>query len=62
MRFGPGRRVRQWSSTGRCAPTGVPSALAIYPQEGHGVRSYPVVIDFLTRAIDWFERWMPPNP
>jgi dipeptidyl aminopeptidase/acylaminoacyl peptidase len=41
---------------------GVPSALAVYPQEGHGVRSYPAVIDFLTRTMDWFERWMPPNP
>lgn len=37
----------------------VPSALVVYPQEGHGVRSYPAVIDFLTRALDWFERYMP---
>jgi dipeptidyl aminopeptidase/acylaminoacyl peptidase len=41
---------------------GIPSALAVYPQEGHGVRSYPAVIDFLTRTMDWFERYMPPNP
>jgi hypothetical protein len=24
--------------------------------------SYPAVIDFLTRTMDWFERYMPPNP
>ncbi|MBP2367402.1 S9 family peptidase [Pseudonocardia parietis] len=38
---------------------GVPSALVIYPQEGHGVRSYPAQIDFLARMLDWFERYMP---
>ncbi|MFD4635907.1 S9 family peptidase [Lentzea sp. NPDC058436] len=38
---------------------GVPSALVVYPQEGHGVRSYPAQIDFLTRVLAWFERHMP---
>lgn len=38
---------------------GVESALVIYPEEGHGVRSYPAVIDFLARLIDWFETHMP---
>ncbi|WP_240434453.1 S9 family peptidase [Streptomyces sp. YIM 130001] len=38
---------------------GVPSGLVIYPQEGHGVRAYPAQIDFLTRVLDWFERYMP---
>ena len=38
---------------------GVESVLVIYPQEGHGVRSYPAVTDFLTRTLDWFERHMP---
>lgn len=38
---------------------GVESALVIYPGEGHGIRSYPAVIDFLTRAIGWFEAHMP---
>lgn len=38
---------------------GVPSELVVYPQEGHGVRSYPAVIDFLSRIADWFERFMP---
>jgi dipeptidyl aminopeptidase/acylaminoacyl peptidase len=40
---------------------GVESVLVIYPQEGHGVRSYPAVIDFLTRALSWFEQHMPPG-
>jgi dipeptidyl aminopeptidase/acylaminoacyl peptidase len=38
---------------------GVPSALVLYPQEGHGVRSFPTMIDFLARALDWFEQYMP---
>lgn len=38
---------------------GVPSALVIYPEEGHGVRSFPAVTDFLSRIIDWFEKYMP---
>jgi dipeptidyl aminopeptidase/acylaminoacyl peptidase len=37
----------------------VPSALVLYPQEGHGVRSFPTMIDFLARALDWFEHYMP---
>ena len=40
---------------------GTESVLAIYPQEGHGVRAYPANIDFLTRAISWFDRHMPPG-
>ncbi|MEU7045074.1 S9 family peptidase [Streptomyces varsoviensis] len=38
---------------------GVESTLVIYPEEGHGVRAFPAVTDFLTRAVDWFERHMP---
>jgi dipeptidyl aminopeptidase/acylaminoacyl peptidase len=41
---------------------GVPSTLVIYPQEGHGVRLYPAVTDFLTRAGMWFEKYMPADP
>ena len=53
----------------RCAPTTqgeffhralvehgrVPSVLVTYPEEGHGVQTYPAVIDFLARVITWFE-------
>jgi dipeptidyl aminopeptidase/acylaminoacyl peptidase len=38
---------------------GVESVLATYPQEGHGVRSYPALIDFGARAVSWFEKHMP---
>lgn len=38
---------------------GVESALAIYPEEGHGIRKFPALIDYCTRALDWFERHMP---
>ena len=38
---------------------GVPTACAIYPGEGHGVRRYPAVLDWYTRIAGWFEEWMP---
>ncbi|MEU9883888.1 S9 family peptidase [Sphaerisporangium sp. NPDC051011] len=38
---------------------GVPSVLVIYPEEGHGVRAFPAQIDFLARALQWFDRYMP---
>ena len=38
---------------------GVESVLATYPEEGHGVRSYPAVFDFGARLIAWFEKHMP---
>ena len=38
---------------------GVESQLVVYPQEGHGVRSFPALIDFCTRVVDWFGSHMP---
>jgi dipeptidyl aminopeptidase/acylaminoacyl peptidase len=38
---------------------GVPAEIAVYPEEGHGVRTYPAFIDWCTRTVGWFERWMP---
>jgi dipeptidyl aminopeptidase/acylaminoacyl peptidase len=38
---------------------GVDSELVIYPGEGHGVRRFPAVTDYLTRIVTWFERYMP---
>jgi dipeptidyl aminopeptidase/acylaminoacyl peptidase len=38
---------------------GVDSELVIYPGEGHGVRRFPAVTDYLTRLVTWFERYMP---
>ncbi|WP_165777694.1 alpha/beta hydrolase family protein [Amycolatopsis antarctica] len=37
---------------------GVPSALVIYPEEGHGVRAFPAQIDFLARVLRWFDRYL----
>ena len=33
----------------------VPSVLVIYPEEGHGVREFPAMIDFAARVVGWFE-------
>ena len=38
---------------------GVPAEVVRYPQEGHGVRNFPALIDFVTRTVGWFERFMP---
>lgn len=38
---------------------GVQSVLVIYPEEGHGVRKLPAAIDYTTRVVSWFERFMP---
>jgi dipeptidyl aminopeptidase/acylaminoacyl peptidase len=43
------------------AERGVETALALYPEEGHGVHGYPAAVDFCTRFVGWFERHMPPN-
>ncbi|MFD4640215.1 prolyl oligopeptidase family serine peptidase [Lentzea sp. NPDC058436] len=38
---------------------GVESALVVYPAEGHGIRTFPAVVDHCTRVLDWFGRFMP---
>jgi dipeptidyl aminopeptidase/acylaminoacyl peptidase len=38
---------------------GVESALVVYPAEGHGVRTFPATIDYCSRVLDWFTRFMP---
>ncbi|MDX6597908.1 MAG: hypothetical protein QOE87_1795 [Gaiellales bacterium] len=37
----------------------VPSDVAIYPEEGHGVHSFPAQIDCTARIVAWFQRHMP---
>ena len=34
---------------------GVESVLVSYPQEGHGVRRFPALIDYAARVVSWFE-------
>ena len=31
------------------------SVLLTYPEEGHGIRHYPAMIDFAARVVSWFE-------
>lgn len=38
---------------------GVESQLVIYPQEGHGVRSFPALVDFCARVVDFLQAHMP---
>jgi dipeptidyl aminopeptidase/acylaminoacyl peptidase len=40
---------------------GVEAEVAVYPQEGHGVRQMPALFDFCARMVGWFERFMPPG-
>jgi dipeptidyl aminopeptidase/acylaminoacyl peptidase len=35
---------------------GVESMLVTYPQEGHGIRTFPAKIDYSARIVDWFTR------
>lgn len=39
--------------------SGVESVLITYPEEGHGVRRLPAVIDYVSRIVAWFETFMP---
>ena len=41
---------------------GVTTQLVVYPNEGHGFTDPAHRRDVLLRAIDWFERQMPPTP
>jgi dipeptidyl aminopeptidase/acylaminoacyl peptidase len=33
---------------------GVDTELAVYPEEGHGIRKFPAVIDYTVRLAEWF--------
>lgn len=35
---------------------GVESVLVTYPQEGHGIRQWPAMIDYSARVVSWFEK------
>ena len=40
---------------------GVESVLVSYPHEGHGVRKWPAIVDFVTRMVAWFELHLQPD-
>jgi dipeptidyl aminopeptidase/acylaminoacyl peptidase len=35
---------------------GVESVLLTYPREGHGIRSFPAVVDYAARVVGWFQK------
>ncbi len=37
---------------------GVDAGLVVYPEEGHGVRSFPAAIDYAARVVGWFDRYL----
>ncbi len=37
---------------------GVRSVLVTYPQEGHGVRKWPAIVDYAARMVGWFEEYI----
>jgi dipeptidyl aminopeptidase/acylaminoacyl peptidase len=41
--------------------SGVKSVLVTYPEEGHGIRKLPAVIDYAARVVSWFEEHIPPR-
>jgi dipeptidyl aminopeptidase/acylaminoacyl peptidase len=41
---------------------GVKSVLVTYPQEGHGVRKWPAVVDYAARMVGWFDEHIPVAP
>jgi len=40
----------------------VDSVLVTYPEEGHGIRAIPAMLDFAARAVGWFKKHMPATP
>jgi dipeptidyl aminopeptidase/acylaminoacyl peptidase len=38
---------------------GVPTEAVVYPEEGHGVNTFPALIDFAARTLAWFDRYLP---
>jgi dipeptidyl aminopeptidase/acylaminoacyl peptidase len=38
------------------------TTLVTYPQEGHGIRSFPATIDHSARIVDWLLRNLPADP
>ena len=43
---------------GALARAGVPTQLAIYPQEGHGVHGEDALVDQLARMVHWFDVYL----
>ena len=48
--------TQAWEFHQALAERGIETDLAIYPNEGHGVRNFPAIIDHDARLVAWFER------
>jgi dipeptidyl aminopeptidase/acylaminoacyl peptidase len=53
----PPEEARQFHSA--LLENGVESVLITYPEEGHGVRKWPAIIDYAARVGAWFHEHMP---
>jgi dipeptidyl aminopeptidase/acylaminoacyl peptidase len=51
----PGQAIELWQAL---RLNGVPTEVVIYPEEGHGVGTYPAILDLGTRLVGWFERYL----
>lgn len=40
---------------------GTVSSLVTYPEEGHGIRKFPAVIDYAARVVGWLETYLCPG-
>ncbi|HEX6845056.1 MAG TPA: S9 family peptidase [Actinomycetota bacterium] len=52
----PGQAIEFWQAL---RLQGVPAEVVIYPKEGHGVGTFPALLDFVARTIGWFDRYLP---
>jgi dipeptidyl aminopeptidase/acylaminoacyl peptidase len=52
-RSAPPEEAQQFHSA--LLENGVKSVLVTYPEEGHGVRKFPAIIDYAARIVSWFE-------
>jgi dipeptidyl aminopeptidase/acylaminoacyl peptidase len=55
----PGQAVEMYRAL---RSQGVASEVVIYPDEGHGVGSFPAALDLMTRIVTWLERFVPAGP
>ena len=58
-RSAPAEEARQFHHA--LLEAGATSVLVTYPEEGHGVRKFPAVIDYAARVVSWIEQYMMPK-
>ena len=53
----PTQSIEYWHAL---KAVGVPTALVIYPDEGHGIRGPDHAADLSRRTLQWFDRYLGP--